>query len=207
MEPRARIVLAEDHRLVREALRHLLERDLGADIVGEAADGTEAIALALRLAPDVLVLDLMMPGLGGLDVLQRLRKERVATRVVVVSVHDDQWFVVRALRAGASAFVTKGARAAELVQAVRDVLAGTPAPGPALPARAEARGVALTPRERTVLRLVAEGHTARQVARELGISPRTAEAHRANLMRKLGLRGQTELVRYALAAGIVAASR
>lgn len=209
------IVLADDHHVVREGLRSLLETELAAVVVGEAADGFAAADLAERLQPDVLVLDMMMPGLTGLEVTRRVCLRVPQTRVVVLSMHADEAYVREALRAGATAYVLKEAKAAEFVHAVREAAAGRRYLSPTLSERAidayirqsEAATAdlydLLTDRERDVLHLAAQGHTGPEIAERLSLSARTVESYRANFMRKLGLRTQTDLVRYALRRGII----
>jgi len=209
------IVLADDHHVVRQGLRALLEAEPGFRLVGEAGDGLETVQLVERLHPDVLVLDLMMPGLNGLEVTLQVGKRSPQTRVVILSMHANEAYVLEALRNGAAGYVLKDASAAELVQAVREVAAGRRYLSSPLSERAiEAyvgkdqettldRYETLTTREREVLHLVAEGHTNAEIAARLSISPRTAETHRANMMRKLGLQTQTDLIRYALRRGII----
>jgi DNA-binding NarL/FixJ family response regulator len=214
----ASIVLADDHRIVRQGLRRLLEAERVFKVVGETGDGLEATALVERLRPEVLVLDVMMPGLSGLDVTLQVARRVPATRVVVLSMYASDAYVFEALRNGAWAYVLKDVTAAELVRAIRSVLSGRRYLSPPLSAPAvlaHERKVrdtevdiyeTLTAREREVLHLAAEGLTAASIAGRLGISLRTAETHRAHLMRKLGLHGRAQLVRYALQRGLLAAS-
>ena len=209
------IVLAGDHFIVRQSLRALLEAEPDFRVIGEAGDGLETMPLVERLRPQVLVLDLLMPGLSGLEVARQVRQRAPETRVIVLSMHANEAYVLEALRHGAAAYVLKETSSAELVQAVRAVVAGgrylsRPLSERALEAyvqRAEATPLdlyeTLTTREREVLHLTAEGCSNTDIAARLSISPRTAETHRSNLMRKLGLQSQTELVRYALRRGII----
>jgi two-component system response regulator NreC len=209
------IVLAEDHLILREGLRALLSAEPDLTVVGEAAEGIGVAALVERLHPDLLVVDLMMPGLGGLDVIDQVRQRAPRTRSIVLSMHADEAYVLAALRNGAAAYVLKNAGVEDLLQAIRAVLAGQIYLSPQLSERAlqayvdRARTAtgdsydALTPREREVLHLVAEGNTSAEIAERLSISPRTAEIHRTNLMRKLDLHSQTELVRYAIKRGLI----
>jgi DNA-binding NarL/FixJ family response regulator len=209
------IVLADDHNVVRQGLRALLETEPDFRIVGEVGDGPEAVHLVERLQPDVLVLDLMLPGLSGLEVTRLVRQGSPKTRVLILSMYADEAYVLRALKNGAAGYVLKDSSAADLVQGVREVASGRRYLSPPLSDRAieryaqRAEGVTedsyelLTTREREVLHLAAEGHTNAEIAARLGISPRTAETHRANLMHKLGLETQTNLVRYALRRGII----
>jgi len=196
-------------------MRALLEAEPDFRLVGEAGDGLETVQLVERLRPDVLVLDLMMPGLNGLEVTRQVGKRSPQTQVVILSMHANEAYVLEALRNGAVGYVLKDASVTELVQAVREVTAGRRYLSPPLSERAidayvgrakEAtldRYETLTDREREVLHLVAEGCTNAAIAARLSISPRTAETHRANMMRKLGLHTQTDLIRYALRRGII----
>lgn len=211
-----RIVLADDHPIVRQGLRALLEAETDFQLVGEAGDGLEAVGLVERVKPDVLVLDLMMPGLAGFEVARQTRQRSPQTRIVILSMHADEGYVLEALTAGASAYVLKKSATADLVKAIRDAIAGRRFLSPPLSehlidAYVEKTKSApldsyntLTPREREVLQLAAEGHTNAKIATRLSISPRTVEMHRASVMRKLGLQNQVELVRYALQRGILA---
>jgi DNA-binding NarL/FixJ family response regulator len=209
------IVLADDHRIVRQGLRALLTAEADFKVIGEADDGREALALVRRLNPDVLVLDLMMPGLNGLEVARQLHKQTPKVGIVVLSMHDDEGFVLEALANGASAYVLKDSNSSDLIQAVREVSAGRRYLSPPLSDRAiEAyqqrarvgtldRHETLTSREREVLQLSAEGHTNSEIAARLGISTRTAETHRSHIMHKLGLHTQSDLIRYAIRRGII----
>ncbi len=210
-----RILLADDHPVVRLGIRNLLEAEPEFEIVGEVADALQVVPQVEALQPDVLVLDLIMPGLNGLDITRRLARGAPQTRVIVLSMHANEAYVIEALRNGASGYVLKGSDASELVHAIHEVLAGRRYLSPPLSEHAievyveKASGAPLDPyetlsaREREVLHLGAEGHTSPEIAARLYISARTVETHRANLMRKLGLRSQTELVRYALRRGIL----
>lgn len=212
---RTTIVLADDHQVVRQGLRAVLEAEPDFSIIGEAGDGLEAVRLVERLKPNVLVLDLMMPGLSGLEATRQVCQRLPNTRVVILSMHASEGYVLEALRNGAAGYVLKNASAADLVQAVRNVAAGRRYLSPPLSDTAIEAYVrkaqstpldsyeTLTTREREVLQLAAEGHPNPHIAARLFISPRTVETHRANLMRKLGLRSQSDLVRYALRRGIV----
>jgi DNA-binding NarL/FixJ family response regulator len=210
-----RIVLADDHPVVREGLRKLLEAQGDFTVAGEADDGLAALDLVDRLKPDVLILDLAMPGLGGAEVIYQAARRAPDTRVIVLSLYDDEGHVLEALRNGARGYVVKSARPKELVIAVREVLSGRRYLSPPLSERAveayveRARAAtgdayeALTPREREVLNLAAYGLPAAEIGDKLGISKRTAETHRNNALGKLGLHSQTELVRWAVRRGIV----
>ena len=210
------LILADDHRVVREGFRALLASEPDFRIIGETGDGLEALRLTEQLVPKVLVLDLMMPGLNGLEVARQLTHRAVPTRIVILSMHANEAYVLEALRNGAAAYVLKDSSAADLVRAVREAVAGRrylspPLSEPAIDTyleKARKTGTldiyeTLTSREREVLQLVAEGHTTPEVAGKLFISPRTVETHRANLLHKLGLRTQTDLIRFALQRGIL----
>lgn len=207
------IVLADDHHLVREGLAFLLQAQGGLQVVGQAGDGIETMRLVSLLRPLVLVLDLMMPGINGLEVTRRVRKQSPVTRVVILSMHDDASYVQQALAAGAMAYVLKSSTAQDLVQAIREVLAGRRFLSPPLADRLSEAAIQdaqsfnrrghLTPREKEVLQMVAEGNTNAAIAARLRISVRTVEMHRASLMRKLGLESPADLVRYAIERGII----
>jgi DNA-binding NarL/FixJ family response regulator len=209
------IVLADDHHIVRQGLRALLEAQPGFDLVGETGNGLEAVQLTERLQPDVLVLDLMMPGLNGLEVTRQVSQRSPRTQIVILSMHATEAYVLEAMRNGAAGYVLKDSSAADLVRAVHAVTAGRRYLSPPLSEYAieaylqKAQGSDLDPydtltnREREVLHLVAEGHSNKEIGDRLSISSRTAETHRANMMRKLGLRTTTDVIRYAIRRGII----
>jgi len=207
------IVLGDDHKVILRGLRAVLEAQPGFAVIGEASDGLKVAALVEKVKPDILVLDLMMPGLSGFDVTRRVTKRSPKTRVVILTMYSSEPHVIEALRSGAMAYVVKDASAEELVTAIREAAAGrrflsTPFSSDLIESYLKRPGgtdpyETLTPREREVLHLVAEGLTSSEIAARLFISPRTAESHRANLMRKLGLRSRTDLVRFAFQRGIV----
>ena len=209
------IVLADDHHVVRQGLRALLEGESGFSVVGEASDGIETVKMIERLRPNVLLLDLMMPGLSGLEVTRQVCQRCPQTRTLILSMHANEAYVLEALRNGATGYVLKDASSADLIQAVHEVAAGRrylspPLSERAIEAYAEKAKAApldsyetLTTREREVFQLAAQGLGNPEIASRLGVSPRTVETHRANLMRKLSLHSQTELVRYALRRGIL----
>ena len=208
----ATVVLADDHALVRAGLRRILETS-GNVIVGEAGDGLQVVSVVEQTRPEVLVLDLGMPGLHGLDVLREVTRRVPATRVLVVSAYGRDDFVVSAFKNGAAGYLLKGAGAEELLQALAEVARGGYYVSTAV-SRVLARGLGeaqraddpyenLTPRERQVFVLMAEGRSNSEVGKRLYISTRTAESHRQNIMRKLGLGTQTDVVLYALRRGIL----
>lgn len=207
-----KLLLADDHPVVREGLRALLESESDFEVVGQAESGNDVGPLVERLHPDVVVLDLMMPGRSGLDVIGDLAERSPPSRVLVLSMVQSEAYVVEALRLGALGYALKQADASEIPRAIRDVAASRRYLSPALSERAVKAYAGsspcdpydtLTPREREILVLVAEGHTNAAIAQRLFISTRTVETHRARLMRKLGLRTHVELVRYALHQGIL----
>jgi DNA-binding NarL/FixJ family response regulator len=214
-----KIVLAEDHQVVRQGLRALLEAEPGFQVVGESGDGLETVALVEKLKPDVVVLDMVLPGLHGLEVARQVAKRTPATRVVVLSMYADEAYVLRALRQGAAAYVLKECDASELVRAVREAAAGRRYLSPPYSERAiDSYAVrsesappdpydCLTPREREVFQLTAEGRTQGEIASRLYISARTVETHRHNHMRKLNVKTHAELDRFAARRGIVPLDR
>ena len=213
-----RIVLAEDHAMVRQGIRAILEAEADFSIVGETGDGLEAVQLVTSEAPEVFIVDLMMPGLSGLEVIRQVRRHTPQTEIVVLSMHDDEAYILEALRSGASAYVLKRCTASELKKAVREAAQGRRYLGPPLSERAietylralqeeavpEDPYAFLTNREREVLHLTVAGQTSTHIGEHLSISPRTVEKHRSNLMQKLGVHSKAELVRYALSRGLIA---
>ena len=212
MGPVITIVLADAEHAVREGLRCLLEREKDFQVVGEVADGLKAITMVGRLRPSVLLVEVALPGLNGLDAIRRLRERSPATSILVVSRYADAERVATALSHGAAGYVVKHATGAELCGAIRRVSAGErflsaliAGFGPERRRRVATDPYqTLTAREREMLQLAAEGYSRVGMARRLGISSRTAETHRANALNKLGLRNRVEVVRYALGRGILA---
>jgi two-component system nitrate/nitrite response regulator NarL len=208
-----RVLVADDHMVVRSGIRHVLESEADFEVVGEAATGPEAVALAAELHPDVVVLDISMPEQSGLDVADALRSSATGTRVLILSIHDNAEYVLESVRAGAHGYLLKDTAATELRHAIRAVCRGESYFSPPAASRLSAalRGQnaqrsgleQLTGREREVLVGVATGRTNKEIAAELGISHRTVETHRESLMRKLQIRTVAELTRFALGAGIV----
>jgi two-component system response regulator NreC len=213
-----RVLLADDHTIVRQGVRLCLEAMGDIEVVAEAEDGQMAVQLANQLRPDVAVVDLTMPRLNGVEAIRLIKRDLPETEVVVLSVHDSEPYVVQALRAGAAGYVLKRNAATELAAAIRAAHDGQAYLHPSIARRviddylsrihSSEDAVAepherLTPREREVLQLAAEGHTTRAIAGLLCLSTKTVEHHRASVMTKLGLHGQTELVKYAIRAGLV----
>jgi len=202
-----RVILADDHAVVRSALRALLEVEDGIQIVGEAEDVPSAIADVEALHPDVLLLDLSMPGGSAIEAIEQLRETHPRTRVVVLTMESSPMIARRALAAGCSGYVLKQAAERELVEAVRLVAAGgnhVPQGLGTAPEVADVSGPnGLTTREAEVLGLIALGHTSREIADRLGLSARTVESHRSHIQQKLRLNGRPELVRYALDRGLL----
>jgi len=207
-----RAVVVDDHAVVRSGIKLLLEREDDIEIVGEAGNARDAVFRARALKPDVILLDVVMPGTSGIEVLPQLLEESPETKVLVLSMQDDPSYVREAFAAGAAGYVLKEAADEEVVAAVREIAGGGSYVHPALGARmvaadAEARAAAeadpLSDREREVLRLLALGHTNQEIAKMLYISVRTAETHRAHIMQKLRLSTRAELVRHALSHGLL----
>ncbi len=207
-------VVADDHGIVREGLRRLIDAEPDLEVCGEAADGREVLEEVARKRPDVVVLDITMPRLGGLETLQRLRSQHGDTKVILLSVHGDSSFIQSAVALGADGYVLKDGRAAEIVTAIREVMKGGSYFSPAVAREIveqlrnprpvdEDPFARLSAREREVLQRIAEGLSAKEIAVDLDVSTKTIEAHRTSLMRKLGLRKATELVRYALRHGLI----
>jgi DNA-binding NarL/FixJ family response regulator len=211
---RIRVVLADDHQILREGVRALLTRCEDIEIVGEAADGRGAVDLCVKLDPDVVVMDIAMPGLGGLEATLELKKERPRTRVLVLTQYEDREYVHRFLKAGASGFVLKRAAGAALADGIRAVARGGLVLDPEIAREAlvdahlpQSRGPdpweTLSDREKQVFKLVAEGSSNKDVANLLEISVKTAMKHREHVMEKLDLHNRTELVRLALKLGVI----
>jgi DNA-binding NarL/FixJ family response regulator len=206
-----RVLIADDHGIVRSGLRLLLERQPDIEVVAEAADGAEAREIAIRERPDLAILDVRMPKLTGLQATREIKSQAPDVAVLILSMHDDERYLFEALKAGASGYVLKTQADTDLLDAIRAVERGepflTPAAQQALIKDVLERGSdaseELTPREQEVVKLVAEAHTTRQIAEILHLSDKTVENHRANAMRKLGMRDRVELVRYAIRKGLI----
>lgn len=212
---RCKVLICDDHAVVRAGLRLTLEKEKDFEVVGEAENAEQAIAQAVRYHPDLVLMDISMPGLGGLEAIPRLRAAVPEVKVLIVTVHDDEAYFFRALEAGAAGYVLKGASVGELLAALRLIIhGGVPIPRKLAPRlfsdylnRVE-DGMApdyqqLSPREREVLRLIARGNTNKEIAQELSISVRTVERHRSSIMKKIGLQNRAELVAYAVREGIL----
>lgn len=212
-----RILLADDHAIVREGVRHIVDREGDMTVVGEAADGHEAVALTEQLKPDVVLMDLTMPGLGGLDATTILQERFPEVRVLVLTMHEGQEYFFQVLKAGASGYVLKGASSAELLAAIRAVHQGDVYIQPPVAKRLvadylrhidsgeeKAQYDGLTERERQILRLIAEGSTSQRIAEALVLSVNTVNTHRRHIMEKLNLHNRADLIRYAVRKGLVA---
>ncbi|HLB29062.1 MAG TPA: response regulator transcription factor [Dehalococcoidia bacterium] len=211
---KVRVLIADDHTILREGLRALLAPCDDIEVVGEAADGREAIAQVARLRPDVVLMDIAMPGLGGLEATLEIRRQWPSTKVLVLTQYGNRQYVLSILKAGAAGYVVKGAAASELVTAIRAVHRGeaflSPTAAQAVLERylGGEEGVVegydhLSDREKQVLKLAAEGKTNKEIAALLCLSVKTVMGHRASLMEKLDLHNRTELVRYAIAHGLI----
>jgi DNA-binding NarL/FixJ family response regulator len=209
-----RVLIADDHTMVRESLVSVLQADGSVQVVAQASDGAEALEKALQVRPDVVVLDLSMPRLGGIEVVRRLREMLPATRVLVLTMHQEDEYVLQAVRAGASGYLVKDSAASELLAAVRSlhggggVFGGVAGGALAEQLQHPERTLddpygRLTPREREVFHLIAEGMTTKEIARRLDISTKTADNHRGHVLDKLDMRNPAELVRYALRRGLL----
>ena len=207
-------LVADDHAIVREGLRRLLESEGDISVCAEASDGREVLDEIGKHRPDVVILDITMPRLGGLEALERIRSQHPSVKVILLSVHGDAPFVQSAVNLGADGYLLKNGRVTEVLSAVRAVTKGGSYFSPPIakeivqqlrgPERGPTETFALlSSREREVLQLIAEGLSAKEIAADLGISPKTVEAHRTSVMRKLGARKATELVRYALRHGLI----
>ena len=205
------VYLADDHAMVREGLAALVGSDKEIRVVGQCGDGLKVVEEVRTLKPDVLILDITMPGLNGLDVCREISRKAPGTAILILTMHDDEQFIAKALENGASGYLLKEAAAGQLNEAVHAVAKGQLFLGPGIP-----RGVLqrigqgtddpydqLTIRERQVLQSIAEGKTNRQIADELKLSIKTVDTHRSHLMRKLDIHDQTSLVKYAIRKGIV----
>lgn len=212
---RTRILLADDHAMVRRGLRHVIDAEPDLDVVAEASDGREAVERALQDDLDLAILDVSMPHLTGLQAAGELTRRKPGLRVLMLSIHDNEQYFFEAIRVGASGYVLKSAADRDLVEACRAIMRGEPFIYPAavkslirdyLDRASEGEAVPddpLTPRESEIVKLIAEGHSSRDIAETLVISEKTVERHRANVLKKLGMRDRVELTRYAIRRGLV----
>jgi DNA-binding NarL/FixJ family response regulator len=197
------VLLADDHALVRRGFRRMLEDEPDMTVVGEASDGLEAVELAVKLRPQVIVMDYAMPALDGCQAAIEIRRQAPECAVLMLSMHSDENYIRNALDAGARGYLLKNAIDVDLAAAVRDVAAGLMYGFPASESEEDKMAKRLTPRERQVLQLIAQGHSNKEIAGLLQLSPNTVSAHRANLMQSLGIHKTAELVLYAIRKGLV----
>jgi len=211
-----RVLIADDHTLVRDGIRSLLALVADIEIVGEAADGREAVEKVRRLMPDIVLMDLAMPIMGGLEATRRIRKEFPATKVLALTQYDDSEYVIPVIEAGARGFVTKMSSSSELASAIQAVYRGesflSPSAAAAIVDECQQRNIVegeqdpyqqLTDREREVLKLVAEGYTAREIAELLIVSPKTVDWYKASLMNKLNIHNKTDLIKFAIRKRVI----
>ncbi len=211
-----RLILADDHQIMRQGLREMLLKVPDVAVIAEAEDGRTAVKLVQDLNPDVVVIDVTMPDMNGIEATRQITTNSPPPRVIALSMHADRRFVNGMLSAGASGYLLKGVAAGDLVRAIKAVRDGAPFVDPAIAAKLvedyvhrvrgelpDDPGDLLTPREQEILKLVAEGHSNHDVAAQLYLSKKTVETHRANIMRKLDLHDVTELIKYALRRGII----
>lgn len=212
---RIKVMVVDDHTIVRDGICALLALVKDIDVIGEASNGSEALKMVKNLEPDVVLMDIAMPNMGGLEATRQICKESPKTKIIALTQHDDKEFVFPVIEAGASGFISKIAASSDLVSGIRSVFYGdsylSPSVAKVLIEDYQQKGGRgghdpynqLTERERDVLRLVAEGHTTQSTADALVISPRTVEGHKTSLMAKLGIRNRTDLIKYALRKGII----
>ncbi len=214
--PKIRVLLADDHTILRAGLRMLIDAQPDIEVVGEASDGKKALAEAQRLLPDVVLMDITMPEMNGIEATRQVKRTLDATRVLILTMHENEEYLFQVLRAGASGYILKEAAGSELISAIRIVYAGRFYMSPSAQSMmvgdylqrvrsGEERDSysALTEREREILKLVAEGHTNNQIAERLFISPKTVDTHRTHIMDKLNLHSRAELVKYAMRRGLL----
>jgi DNA-binding NarL/FixJ family response regulator len=208
-----KVLLVDDHAIMRDGIKALLSIDSDIEIVGEAEEGKEAIEKAAALSPDVIVMDIAMPGMDGLEATRRIMKQNPKAKVLVLSQYDNREYVLSAIKAGSAGYLPKRALGSELISAIREIYKGESFlhPSAASTLMKDYREQAyttdiydqLTPREREILKLIAEGHTSKEIAGILFISLKTVTGHRTNIMEKLGLRNRTELIKYAVKKGLL----
>ena len=208
-----RILMVDDHAVLRDGIRALLSLHDDIEVVGEASEGKEAVGKAQELMPDVVIMDIAMPGMDGLEATRRIKKKHPKMKVLVLTQHDNKEYILSVIKAGASGYVPKRALGSELVSAIRAVQEGDsflyPSAAAALiedylqQTKDEDPYDQLTAREREIFKLIAEGHTSREIADMLFLSPRTVQGHRLKIMEKLNLHNRTELIKYAMRKGLV----
>lgn len=206
-----KVLVADDHGIVRSGVKMLIDRQSDMEVVAEAEDGVEAVEMAVREKPEIAILDVSMPRMTGLQATHEIKKQSPDTQVLILSMHDDERYLFEALRAGASGYVLKHAADQDLVNAVRAASRGEPFLTSAAQQslirdfldRGDERPAELTPREQEVVKLIAEAHTNKEIASILQLSEKTVESHRAHVLQKLGMRDRVELVRYAIRRGLV----
>jgi two-component system response regulator NreC len=212
-----KVLIVDDHAILREGVHALLAREPDIDVVGEAGDGREAVELVPRLRPDVVIMDIVMPRMNGLEATRLITEKYPDVRVLILSMYDDHEYVVQIIQAGASGYVLKRVVTEDLVRAIHEVHAGESFLYPPIAAKligdylrvtkgenaGGAVGEALTSREREVLKLIADGNSNQEIAEQLGLSRKTVDSHRANAMRKLDLHDVTEVVKYAIRTGMI----
>ncbi len=210
-----RILLVDDHTILRSGIRSLLEGEPGLSVIGEAEDGRKAVTMACKLKPDVVIMDIAMPLLNGLEATRQIKMQCPDVKVLVLSMHDNEEYIRQALEAGAMGYILKDAGTQELISAIRSVYRGEAVLSPAVTrlviedylrwggTRPQEESDSLSPREREVLQLIAEGYTNKQIAEILSISIKTVQAHRNNLMQKLDLHDRGELIKYAIQKKII----
>jgi two-component system response regulator NreC len=210
---RIRVLLADDHTLMRQGIRRLLEAEPDMEVVGDVADGLMAVTEADRLQPHVVLMDYTMPGLDGQHATLKIKHRHPAIKVIILSMHEDEEYILTALRAGASGYLLKDSEAPWLLAAIRAVYSGESYLSPRISKKVIAGLVApallpdapdeLTPREQEILKLLAESHTLREIARLFGISAKTVDTHKHHIMKKLGLKSRTDLIKYAIRKKII----
>ena len=216
--PKIKILVVDDHAIVREGVRMILAKESDLEVVGEAGDGQQALELTERVRPDVVIMDISMPGMGGIEATQTVRARHPEVQVLALTMHEDESYVFQLLRAGAAGYVLKRAAAQDLVQAVRASAKGEAFLNPSVARKVvedylrrvetgeeRARYDGLTTREKEILTLIAQGLSNQQIAEKLFISIKTVQTHRAHILEKLGLHDRTELVRYAIRKGLIEA--
>jgi len=208
-----KIILADDHKIMREGLRALLEKQADFEVTAEAENGLDAVQLTKKLKPNIVIMDIGMPGLNGIEATRQITAEVSSTKVIALSMHSDKRFVIEMLKAGVSAYLLKDSASEELASAIRTVLSGKPYLSPRITdvvlkdylntlTKEPSAFTLLTPREREVLQLIAEGKTTKEIATALFVSVKTVDTHRQQLMEKLNLRSVAELTKYAIREGL-----